>query len=56
MSAFDKDITFTQCVLGKVEGDLKGGDSSVLEKDAAYALVARMVGSLVRDYASFFSS
>jgi hypothetical protein len=47
MSAFDKDIAFTRRVLGKVEGDLKGGDNSVLENQATYVLAARMVGSLV---------
>jgi hypothetical protein len=35
MSTFNKDIAFTRRVLGKVEGDLKGGDNSVLEKQAA---------------------
>jgi hypothetical protein len=44
MSAVDKHLAFTQCVLKKMEATLSVG---LLEKEAAFAVAERMVASLV---------
>jgi hypothetical protein len=44
MSADDKHLAFTQCVLEKMEATLS---VSLLEREAAFAVAERMVASLV---------
>jgi hypothetical protein len=44
MSVVDKHLTFTQCILKKMEATLS---VSLLEKEATFAVAERMVASLV---------
>jgi hypothetical protein len=52
MSAVDKHLAFTQCMLEKIEATLSVG---LLEKEAAFAVAERMVASLVCYHFSLLS-